>query len=216
MSRVFISYRRADSARWAAELNRRIGLRFGKDMVFQDVDDIRPGDDFEAALRRELADCEVYLLLIGPQWVVDAAGRRRLDDAADVLRYEVAHALAGSGTVLPVLVGGAAMPEARDLPEPIQALQRLGRRDEAAAALDRGEAVFETMLAELPDDASALNGLGSVEAVRGNLELAHEYVDRALGIAPDYPAALEDHRTLLQELGLRHCARMDAARRRRH
>jgi hypothetical protein len=48
MSRVFISYRRADSAQSASKLYRHLSLRFGKDLIFQDVEDIKPGDDLRS------------------------------------------------------------------------------------------------------------------------------------------------------------------------
>ena len=50
-----------------------------------------------------------------------------------------------------------------------------------------------------------MNGLGSIEGVRGNLERAHEYVDAALRILPDYPAALHDHEQLASRLGIEAC-----------
>ena len=56
------------------------------------------------------------------------------------------------------------------------------------------------MISEWPEDASAWNGLGSVEAVRGNYEQALGYVDRALEITPDYPAALADRQQILKTL----------------
>jgi hypothetical protein len=46
MSGVFISYRRADSSRWANRLCDHLSMRFGKDLVFQDVEDIQFVDDF--------------------------------------------------------------------------------------------------------------------------------------------------------------------------
>ena len=41
MSKVFISYRRADSAEWAKRLYCHLSMRFGEDLIFQDVDDIQ-------------------------------------------------------------------------------------------------------------------------------------------------------------------------------
>ncbi|MFO7634710.1 MAG: TIR domain-containing protein [Caldilinea sp.] len=124
MSRVFISYRRADSAPWAHRLSDHLGLRFGKDLVFQDVDDIKPGADWLATIRQALAACQVFLILIGRQWLVDSQGRHRLSDPDDVLREEITQALASNGAAIPVLVDGAAMPAATDLPTPLQPLTR--------------------------------------------------------------------------------------------
>jgi hypothetical protein len=91
MSRVFISYRRADSVQAATKLYRHLSMRFGKDLIFQDVDDIKLGADFLETIRRELKLCQVYLILIGPKWLIDSQGLHRLDDPNDVLRMEGCH-----------------------------------------------------------------------------------------------------------------------------
>jgi tetratricopeptide (TPR) repeat protein len=85
------------------------------------------------------------------------------------------------------------------------ALGRLGRHDEAAHALTQGERVFRTMIKERPRDAGAWNGLGSIEAVRGNFEKAHGYVDKAMKILPDYPAAAQAPQQILARLGKKTC-----------
>jgi hypothetical protein len=122
---VFISYRRADSERWAVQLSRHIGHRFGHDLVFRDVEDIPPGTPWLRVIERELERSRVFLIVIGPHWVQGSDGRRRLDQAQDVLRREVTLALRSPGTVIPVLVGGAGMPAAAELPQPLRALTRL-------------------------------------------------------------------------------------------
>jgi hypothetical protein len=119
---VFISYRRADSGRWAARLAQHVGFRFGHDLVFRDVEDIRWGENFREVLARELDRCRVFLVLIGPHWVVTAEGERRLARPRDILRAEVAHALGADGTVIPVLVDGARLPAAAELPPPLRPL----------------------------------------------------------------------------------------------
>src|SRR6185369_2232318 len=83
-----------------------------------------PGADFRLAIERALQDAAALLVVIGPQWLsaADADGRRRLDDAGDFVRLEVAAALQRALPVLPVLVRGAAMPTAKDLPADIQEL----------------------------------------------------------------------------------------------
>jgi Flp pilus assembly protein TadD len=82
-----------------------------------------------------------------------------------------------------------------------QALVRLGRDLEAAGALALAESTFATAVAERPRDAGAWNGLGSVEAVRGNLRKALNYVDKALAIQPDSPEAQQDRAGILAALG---------------
>jgi hypothetical protein len=304
---VFISYRRRDSGRWAERLVQHIGFRFGHDLVFRDVEDIRWGEDFHEVLARELRRCRVYLVLIGPHWVVTAEGERRLARPRDILRAEVIHALGSPGTAIPVLVEGAALPAATELPRPLRplldrqavtlnarrwntdvralldrlqalilpsapnlpleraqrelhdlqlacfdeldrnparaldlardaqayldralplypqdptlkvtrgylgkneamALTRLGRDEEAMAALDAAERSFRTMAAEDRRDEAAWNGLGSVALVRADLRrragrvadakrdarAGLGFIAKALALRPDYPEARGD------------------------
>lgn len=65
-------------------------------------------------------------MVIGPRWLVAATndGQRRLDVADDLARMEIATALERGIPVIPVLVGGSAMPRAADLPDAIAGLSR--------------------------------------------------------------------------------------------
>ncbi|MGZ8269357.1 MAG: toll/interleukin-1 receptor domain-containing protein, partial [Burkholderiales bacterium] len=108
---VFISYRRKDSASQAGRLYDHLVARFGKERVFMDVDTIAPGEDFVRTIRESLAKTDTLLAVIGREWLQkDAAGARRIDAPEDHVRTEIAIALAGGTTVIPVLVGGASMP----------------------------------------------------------------------------------------------------------
>jgi hypothetical protein len=62
------------------------------------------------------------LVVIGRDWVVDAHGRRRLDDPGDYVRLEIESALRGGIRIIPVLVAGAQMPAPADLPESLRPL----------------------------------------------------------------------------------------------
>jgi hypothetical protein len=123
---IFISYRREDAAYPAGWLYDRLVDHFGRDRVFKDIDSIAPGDDFVTVLTESVAACSVLLVLIGPQWltVTDDEGLRRLDDPGDFVRLEVEAALVRDVLVVPVLVGGAKMPDADDLPPSLAPLTR--------------------------------------------------------------------------------------------
>lgn len=115
---VFISYRRADSGPRVGRLHDRLVARLGAERVFLDAESIPAGVDFAAYIDASLARVDVVLAVIGPQWaeIRDAVGRRRLEDEGDYVRREIARALATGLRVVPVLVGGAAMPDASALP----------------------------------------------------------------------------------------------------
>ena len=66
MSGIFLSYRREDSAGFAGRLADRLEAEFGAGSVFRDVDDIRPGEDFQSAIDNQLQAVDAVLVMIGP------------------------------------------------------------------------------------------------------------------------------------------------------
>jgi uncharacterized RDD family membrane protein YckC len=124
MSGIFLSYRRDDSSGWAGRLHEHLIREWGPGQVFMDIDAIAPGEDFRHAIARTIRTSDVVLVVIGPSWANsrDRAGNRRLDDEGDTHRAEVAAALASDVRVVPILVGGAAMPKLEDLPTSLKDL----------------------------------------------------------------------------------------------
>jgi hypothetical protein len=119
MRAIFISYRREDTEGQAGRLFDELVRLFGEQSVFMDVAAIEPGRDFRKAIDEHIASCGVLLALMGKNWVDarDQAGRRRLEDPLDFVRLETAAALKRDIPVVPVLVHGASMPRADQLPE---------------------------------------------------------------------------------------------------
>jgi hypothetical protein len=124
-SGIFISYRRDDSAGHAGRLFDGLSDHFDEDQIFMDVDHIEPGQDFVEVLEKAVDSCEILLTVIGKHWLL-GAGRttRRLDNPDDFVRLEVAAALRRNIRVIPVLVQGAVMPRAEELPEDLAPLSR--------------------------------------------------------------------------------------------
>jgi hypothetical protein len=121
--RIFISYRREDSSGYAGRLFDALGDAFGADAVFMDIDTLAPGEDFRKAIDVALRDCEIALVIIGPTWIsLRRRSVRRLDLAEDFVRQEIEAVLARNIRVLPVLVGGASIPEGSSLPMSIAPL----------------------------------------------------------------------------------------------
>ena len=119
MSKIFINYRRKDSAPHAGRLYDRLAGRFGDDHVFMDIDQIEPGEVFDQVIQEKLAAVQVAVVLIGEHWldIADANGQRRLDHPDDWVRLEISALLERNIRVIPVLVGGATMPKSTQLPE---------------------------------------------------------------------------------------------------
>ena len=124
MRAIFVSYRRNDSQGEAGRLFDDLVTHFGEQKVFMDVAGIEAGRDFRKAIEESVANCGVLLVIMGPSWLTatNEEGIRRLDDPADFVREEVAAALRRDIPVIPVLVRGAQMPRAEQLPETLKDL----------------------------------------------------------------------------------------------
>jgi TIR domain/PAN domain len=124
--KIFINYRRDDSAGTAGRLHDRLAQTFGRNNLFMDVDHIPAGVDFLEHLHSQVAACDVFLAVIGPNWLdaKDDDGRRRFDNPDDFVTIEIAEALARNIRVIPVLVDGARTPKADRLPDSVKPLVR--------------------------------------------------------------------------------------------
>jgi hypothetical protein len=89
-----------------------------------DVNAIQPGRDFRKAIDESILKCSVLLAVVGRDWLEskNASGQRRLDDESDFVRLEIASALQRDIPVVPVLVRGARMPSADQLPADLREL----------------------------------------------------------------------------------------------
>lgn len=124
MAGIFISYRREDSAGWTGRLAERLKQKFGAESIFMDIDTIQPGTDFTQALRSAVGACDVLLAMIGPEWSItrNAEGQLRLEDPNDWMRIELTTALSRNIPIIPVLVGGASLPNTSTLPDELKRL----------------------------------------------------------------------------------------------
>jgi TIR domain len=124
--RIFINYRRDDSIGTAGRLRDRLVQEFGRKNLFMDVDDIPAGVDFVVHLNAQVGACDVFLAIIGPNWIdaKDDNGSRRLDHPEDHVSFEIAAALGRDIRIIPVLVDGARLPKADELPLALRPLVR--------------------------------------------------------------------------------------------
>jgi hypothetical protein len=116
--RVFISYRRIDSADVTGRLFDRLKERFGN-AVFKDVDSIPVGVDFRTHIENALDSTGVFLAVIGPAWMEQLD---RENPNRDFVYLETRIALEKGLPIIPVLVRGAGMPEPTSLPESLRNL----------------------------------------------------------------------------------------------
>ena len=165
--RIFINYRREDTDFPAGWLYERLAKRFGERHIFKDVDSIDPGDDFVDVITEAVGSCDVLLAVIGDQWltVVGQDGRRRLDSPDDFVRLEIEAALARNVRVIPILVEGARMPHAEELPDSLAKLARRQALELSPARFDgdtrRLMDVLDRSITEIRAQSTAVDGPAS-------------------------------------------------------
>lgn len=121
-SKVFISYRREDTA-WAARaVFERLRQAFPKD-VFIDIETIGLGKKFADVIDQHLEGCNVMLVMIGPRWEESIEERLQGGELA-LVRTEVTRALAKRPPIplVPVLIDRRRMPGRNRLPEDLRAV----------------------------------------------------------------------------------------------
>ena len=121
---IFISYRRRDSSDATGRIYDRLVSHFSRECVFKDVDSIPLGVDFRKHLADSVGRCQIVLTVIGPNWLADdsAGTKAGLADPRDFVRLENEAAFQRNIPVIPVLVQGAAMPQAEQLPPSLESL----------------------------------------------------------------------------------------------
>jgi hypothetical protein len=128
--KLFISYRRDDSKLYTRLLHQSLLKLMDASDIFIDIETIKDGEDFVTRIEHAVEGCEILLAVIGPDWLITNpdSGEKRIFDAGDFVRLEIATALRTNCLVVPVLVGNAKMPGADDLPADLQPLWRRNAR----------------------------------------------------------------------------------------
>jgi hypothetical protein len=117
--KLFISYRRGDSAPTTGRIHDWLVSRLPKKDIFFDIESIEYGTDFEQRIQQSIPRSKVVLAIIGPHWVDDGVGPSKY------VGMELELALRQGIAILPVLVDGAVMPSSEQLPASLQTLSRL-------------------------------------------------------------------------------------------
>ena len=120
---TFINYRREDSASEAKLIANEIADLISPDAVFMDSTSINYGDPWPDRIQAALLESRYVLVVIGPEWLkvgMNEWGQRRIDDASDWVRQEIATALSDSNkTIIPLLVRSARIPPPDVLPDDV-------------------------------------------------------------------------------------------------
>ena len=117
--KVFISYRREDSADVCARIYDWLTYRLPPGYVFKDVDAIPFGTDFMQYVGALIKQCSVVLLVIGTNWLTPGTG------LSPYIRMEIELALQYKVKIIPILVHEATMPSAQALPPSVESIVSL-------------------------------------------------------------------------------------------
>jgi hypothetical protein len=112
--KIFVSYRRQDTAASAVGIGQYLEKEFGNKNVYIDVE-THAGAKYASVIEKRLAECRVLLVLIGPNWL-------KLQKPNDWVQREITYALKRDITVIPVLIDGAQLPDQELLPDDIKGL----------------------------------------------------------------------------------------------
>jgi hypothetical protein len=194
--KVFICYRREETAAHAGRLYDAMVARFGERNVFMDVD-IAPGVDFVERITEVVSSCLVLIVVMGPSWPTaeDEDGNPRVADPDDFVRLEVETGLRRSDvTVIPVLVAGARMPKREDLPAELQPITRRN-------AIELSDARWAYDVGRLNTTLDGL--LGETSAVANEMNEASEAREAPAAVTEEQPrAAVSPGRLLLEGVAL--------------
>jgi TIR domain len=80
MPRIFLSYRRQDSAGVAGRIYDRLRAHFGDDAVFMDIDAVPFGVDFREHISMPVGQCDIVLAVVGTKWAGKTKTGRRIED----------------------------------------------------------------------------------------------------------------------------------------
>ncbi|MDQ3171714.1 MAG: toll/interleukin-1 receptor domain-containing protein [Acidobacteriota bacterium] len=122
--KIFLGYRQDDVPHLVGRVFERLVADFGRSQVFMDIYSLTPGDKYPEQIATAISKADLFVLMIGAGWLgaVDRRGNRKLDLSTDQHRVELELSLGRTLPILPVLVDGAGMPSADDLPDPLKAL----------------------------------------------------------------------------------------------
>lgn len=115
-SRIFVCYRRKDSA-YVERLGRHLNDRFGSESVFIDAVSIELGANWKQAIDEAIKNCQVFLAVIGPGFISEGPSEYYVE------QLRLAHET--NRRIIPVLVGDARFPQAKDLAPDIEWLTLL-------------------------------------------------------------------------------------------
>jgi hypothetical protein len=163
--KIFINYRRKQSRDAAGRLFDALSKKF-PGRVFFDLDGVKGFSDWFEALTNQVDGAAAMISVIGKDWlsVLDAKDYPAGETTKDFVRFEIVEALRRNIPVLPVLLDGAAMPAASELPLDMQSMVRWQGMDLHAKRFAEDSAAITRELGRLLKEAENGKGLAPWKA----------------------------------------------------
>lgn len=125
MPRLFISYRRNDSADIVRRIHDSLVSLYGKNDVFCDTTSILPSQEFPARIDEALYSADILIVVIGKTWRFTESGEDLFENESDYVMQEVAAAIHHDLDLVVLLTGGAQQPTAKTLPEQLHRVAKI-------------------------------------------------------------------------------------------
>jgi len=119
---IFLCYRREDTGEIAGRMHEHLIKAFGESAILRDVDRISDRTVSRLVLANDVVShSDVMIIVIGRGWLGVKGKGRSIDNPKDPIRIQIEAALKRPEmSIIPVLVNGASMPTATDLPPSVQ------------------------------------------------------------------------------------------------
>ena len=120
---IYLSYRHDETKMVAERINDHLMWRYRAGQVVGTITGTSL-QDYTMLVQTAIAQSNVVLVVIGPHWLTasNPQGNHIINDPVDPIHIELALALASGKLVVPLLVHGATMPTAQELPPDLAAL----------------------------------------------------------------------------------------------
>jgi hypothetical protein len=122
--KVFISYRRNDTASSTGRLFPYLKQAFGKKNIFKDIFSMEGGDKVRERIYETIKQSDVLLLIIGKDWFNIQKTKDPQLEMDDYVLFEISTALQLGITIIPVLVDSATMLD-EPLPNTIKEIRNI-------------------------------------------------------------------------------------------
>jgi hypothetical protein len=195
MALLFLSYRVATAAPHVGRLYDRLAVHFGEAAIFYDRGCLHPGDLWRERLQQELHGSAAVLPIVDPRWSASFAEHQ---DTEDMALFELETAVQLQKTIVPLRVGGAAIPTPDELPSTLWSIF-----DRQFFVIDETTpATYDASVATVISTLESIDGLlAAVESQAVDLLVAKNYV-AAERLLVRQPSAARQRPTLSAYLAL--------------